>query len=370
MAIQFLRGPKGDIIAGPGGFPAAVDGQPVLTEDTHELYIGTPSSGVVPIQIEASNVIGGGIGPTGYTGYTGPAGASGSNGATGYTGYTGSQGDIGATGYTGDTGPIGPTGYTGYTGQQGVQGATGYTGPSGYTGPIGPTGYTGYTGATGPSGTTGYTGYTGPTGYTGYTGPTGYTGYTGPTGYTGYTGPTGYTGYTGPGFTTLTSLAVCLPFTSFVPSAIESTTTFGNANTQECVQFLMDYQITVDHVTVYIGTGKSGATMGIAIYNAAGTTQLAYANGFSVASSNTQVRTALNTSVTLQANTAYWLAWTCTDGSTVSCTNFLMSTNWQGVYNAGSVRSGNGSSTTGGNTNTTIGTVTSTQLRIPLMFFD
>lgn len=123
MAIQFLRGPKGDIIAGPGGFPAAVDGQPVLTEDTHELYIGTPSSGVVPIQIEASNVIGGSIGPTGYTGYTGPIGPSGSAGGTGYTGYTG------ATGYTGDTG------YTGYTGAGNFTGYTGFTGPTGYTGP-------------------------------------------------------------------------------------------------------------------------------------------------------------------------------------------------------------------------------------------
>jgi hypothetical protein len=165
--------------------------------------------------------------------------------------------------------------------------------------------------------------------------------------------------------------AICLPFTSFVPSSAESTTTFGTANTQEEVFFVMNVTFLVSNVTVYIGTGVAATTMGIAIYNAAGTTKLTAADAFSVASSNTQVRTALSSSITLQAGTAYWLAWTNTNSTTLTCDNFLMSASWQATYNAGAIRSGNsGTATTGGATNSTIGTVSSAQLRIPLMIFD
>src|ERR1019366_5701877 len=51
MAIQVR---KGNLIDLPG---SAVDGQPLFTEDTHELYFGLGSS-VVPLQIDAVNIIG------------------------------------------------------------------------------------------------------------------------------------------------------------------------------------------------------------------------------------------------------------------------------------------------------------------------
>jgi hypothetical protein len=166
--------------------------------------------------------------------------------------------------------------------------------------------------------------------------------------------------------------AFCLPFTSFMPSAAESTTTFGAANTQEEVMFVMDTTMTFSHVTVNIGTGVTSALMGVALYNAAGTTKLAGADAFSVDTTHQGAqRIALSASVTLYQNTAYWLAWTATTGTTLTCQNFLQSSIWQAVYNAGAVRSGtSGTATTGGTTGTTIGTVSSAQLRIPLMIFD
>ena len=165
---------------------------------------------------------------------------------------------------------------------------------------------------------------------------------------------------------------ICLPFTNFVPSAAESTSVFGAANTQEEIQFISTQTITLGHVTVVIGTGVAAATMGIAIYNAAGTTKLGAADGFSVDTGHTGAqRNSLNQSVTLSQGGVYWLAWTATTGTTLTCVNFLMSVNFQAGYNAGATRSGtSGTGTSGGNTNSTIGTVSSAQLRIPLMIFD
>ena len=59
MSIQIRRGQKSDLPA------SAPDGQPLFVEDTQELYMGAvagspPASTVVPIKINAANIIGGG----------------------------------------------------------------------------------------------------------------------------------------------------------------------------------------------------------------------------------------------------------------------------------------------------------------------
>jgi hypothetical protein len=171
--------------------------------------------------------------------------------------------------------------------------------------------------------------------------------------------------------TVASGLAIDLPFTSFVPSAAESNTVFGAANTQQSVQFISNQNITLGHVSVRLTTGLAGALMGVAIYDVTGTIELAKADSFSVAPGVVgPIRIALNKSLTLSESVGYWLSWTCTDNATVAVTNFLMSTQWQGVYNAGIVRSGTSGATSGGACNPTLGAVTSATLRIPLFIFD
>jgi hypothetical protein len=54
--MQFRRGLKTGL---PG---TALPGQPLLTSDTHELYIGNEDTSITALQIDVSNVIGGGGG--------------------------------------------------------------------------------------------------------------------------------------------------------------------------------------------------------------------------------------------------------------------------------------------------------------------
>ena len=165
--------------------------------------------------------------------------------------------------------------------------------------------------------------------------------------------------------------ALQLP-TSILPSASESTSAFGTANTQQAIEFVMSDTMTFGHVTVYIGTGVTSATMGIAIYSADGSTELAKADSFSVDTSHTGAqRIALSASVTLYAGKTYWIAWTATTATTLTCLNYLQSVSWQAAYCAGAVRVGNsGTATSGGKCNSTLGTITNTQIRLPVMIFD
>lgn len=165
--------------------------------------------------------------------------------------------------------------------------------------------------------------------------------------------------------------ALQLP-TSIIPSAGDTTAVFGTANTQQCIEFVMSDTMTFGHVTVYIGTGVTSATMGVAIYSADGSTELAKADSFSVDTSHTGAqRIALSTSVTLYAGKTYWIAWTATTATTLTCQNYLMTVAWQAAYCAGAVRVGNsGTATSGGKCNSTLGTITNTQIRLPVMIFD
>ena len=166
--------------------------------------------------------------------------------------------------------------------------------------------------------------------------------------------------------------ALQLP-TGIIPSSGETTSTFGTANTQECIEFVMSETMTFGHVTVQIGAGgPAGCVMGIAIYSADGLTELAKADAFPVDTSHTLTqRIALSAPVTLYAGKTYWIAWTCTAATQVTCLNYLISAPWQSAYCASAVRVGNsGTATSGGKCNSTLGTITNVQIRLPVMIFD
>lgn len=173
-----------------------------------------------------------------------------------------------------------------------------------------------------------------------------------------------------PSTTIASGLGICLPFTNFVPSAAESGTVFGTANAQEVIQFVSDQNITLGHLSVFISAPAAASLMGVALYDATGTVKLGAADGFSGAVLGA-IRPALNTPVTLQQGIAYWLGWTSNNNTTLGITNFLQSTFFQAIYNAGAIRSGNSNAVTAnGITAPNIGVISSAQLRIPLIIFD
>ncbi|WP_312637332.1 hypothetical protein [Oscillibacter sp.] len=138
------------------------------------MSVPTGPTGPQGIQGPTGNT--GAQGVQGPTGNTGSTGAQGIQGPTGNTGAQGVQGSIGNTGSTGAQGIQGPIGSTGSTGAQGIQGLIGPAGPQGIQGPVGATGGTGaqgIQGLIGPAGPQGIQGPTGDTGATGTTGPTG-----------------------------------------------------------------------------------------------------------------------------------------------------------------------------------------------------
>ncbi len=112
--------------------------------------------------------------------------------------------------------------------------------------------------------------------------------------------------------------------------------------------------------------------MGIAIYSADGSTELAKADSFNVFNGTPgALRNALSASVTLYAGKTYWIAWTATTATTLTCDNYLMTTPWQACYCAGAVRVGTSvTATSGGKCNSTLGTITNVQIRLPVMIFD
>ena len=165
---------------------------------------------------------------------------------------------------------------------------------------------------------------------------------------------------------------VYLPqFNAFCTTA-DSASTFGVANQSTGYVFIAPYSISLNHVTVAVGTGVGGALMGIAVYDFATTNKLAAADGFSVASSATQVRTALNTTLSLGAGKAYMVLWTATTATTLTVDNVLLSTSYCAIANQGAnINIGtNATATSGGNTPASMPVLTGGQSRVPLMYFD
>jgi hypothetical protein len=149
-----------------------------------------------------------------------------------------------------------------------------------------------------------------------------------------------------------------------------SATICGAANVQEEAEFISPINITLGHVTIRIGTGVAASLGGIALYDALGTTKLTAKDAFSCAVAGI-FRLALSASLTLLANTKYWLAWTFTDSTTLTIFNLLQSPEINSVKNAGQVRSGNSNiATVGGVTGATIGAPVAAQVRVPTLFFD
>jgi len=153
-----------------------------------------------------------------------------------------------------------------------------------------------------------------------------------------------------------------------------SNSVFGAANREQFIQFVMPVTMTVGHVTVSIGTGVAGALMGIAIYNADGSTRLVSANGFSVDTGHTGAqRIAFDSAatVTLYRGTTYWIGWTATTSTTLTLDQYLPSTATAASYNAGTIRMASSSTaTSNGVTLTTVNNLSGAQQRIPIMVFD
>jgi hypothetical protein len=134
-----------------------------------------------------------------------------------------------------------------------------------------------------------------------------------------------------------------------------------------------DEDFTITNLYVYVNTGVASAVMGVAIYSGNGLTNLASWDSFAIATSNTIVKASLGSSITLKKKTGYWIAWTWASTGSPSVFNVLQggTGGFQGLYNNGAVRSGNsGTATSGGACNANIGTVSSAQLRVPVMYFD
>jgi hypothetical protein len=144
----------------------------------------------------------------------------------------------------------------------------------------------------------------------------------------------------------------------------------GANNQLRAIQMVMPATQTVNEVTVDVTTGVAASTYDFCIYSATGTTLLASTGGFSTASTAI-TKKALTGSVTLNANTLYWFAWTGTD-STVQFENQLPSAAFSSTFNGGSTaRMGtSGTASSGGVCPSSLGTITGAQIRIPLAFFD
>lgn len=150
-----------------------------------------------------------------------------------------------------------------------------------------------------------------------------------------------------------------------------ATSVLGTANNQEfAIQFISPVSIALGHVSIVVGTGLAGAKFGIAVYDVTGNTVLARADAIDVSASGVK-RVALNVTLNLQANVAYWIGWTITSSITVTLDNTLMASNFSSLQNQAVIRCGLCSTlAAGGICNSTIGTVTNSQIRIPSMFFE